>query len=180
MASAVGAREGNLTFYANIRREAQFLGSPSKALGVGFGVGDREGEGSGKYQQSTPQAKIVRPVVDFSAFLENAVAGRTLPPPPGGGRPPAVVVKMDIEGVEFAIAPRLLESRALCAVNFISIEWHTRAKFLPFKLEDSNGSAIWTTRATGTFAPLRCYGAGVKARQMVGWTSERPGKLRVR
>ena len=123
IASAVGARAGNLTFYANIRREAQFHGSTSKALGVGFGVADREGANAGKYRQATPQRKIVRPVVDFSAFLIQTVASRKLPTTKSL-TPPAVIVKMDVEGVEFAIAPRLLETRALCAVNFISVEWH--------------------------------------------------------
>ena len=42
-----------------------------------------------------------------------------------------VVVKMDVEGAEFAIVPRLLQARALCAVNFISFEWHTTHKYLP-------------------------------------------------
>ena len=31
---------------------------------------------------------------------------------------------------------------ALCAVNFISVEWHCADKFLPHKLEASDGSAI--------------------------------------
>ena len=141
IASAVGARAGNLTFYANIRREAQFHGSTSKALGVGFGVADREGANAGKYRQATPQRKIVRPVVDFSAFLLQTVASRKLPTTKSL-TPPAVIVKMDVEGVEFAIAPRLLETRALCAVNFISVEWHCADKFLPHKLEAADGSAI--------------------------------------
>ena len=80
-------------------------------------------------------------LIDFSAFLLETVASRKLPTTKSL-RPPAVVVKMDVEGVEFAIAPRLLETRALCAVNFISVEWHCADKFLPHKLEASDGSAI--------------------------------------
>lgn len=84
------------------------------------------------------------PVVDVAAFLVEAVAGRALPRANASStRPPAVVVKMDVEGVEFAIAPRLLETRALCAVNFISIEWHAAApKFLPHKLQAADGRPI--------------------------------------
>lgn len=38
--------------------------------------------------------------------------------------------------------PRLLETRALCAVDFVSIEWHAEAKFLPITLESADGYSI--------------------------------------
>ena len=110
MDTAVGPRAGNLTFYANVRREAQFVGSKDKVMGVGFGVADREGAGAGIYQRRTPQQRIVRHVIDFAAFVMEEVAGRKLPAT-GSRLAPAVVVKMDIEGVEFALVPRLLETR---------------------------------------------------------------------
>ena len=41
----------------------------------------------------------------------------------------------DKKGAE--MVPRLLETRALCAaVDFISLEWHDRKKFLPLKVGD--------------------------------------------
>ena len=141
MDTAVGPRAGNLTFYANVRREAQFVGSKDKVMGVGFGVADREGLGAGIYQRRTPQQRIVRHVIDFAAFVMEEVAGRKLPAT-GSRLAPAVVVKMDIEGVEFALVPRLLETRALCAVNFLSVEWHCKAKFLPLHLEAADGTSI--------------------------------------
>ena len=173
IASAVGARAGNLTFYSNIRRETQYLSKGNglrKALGVGFGLADREGAGAGEYSQATAQSGIVRPVVDLAAFLLEAVAGRALPRANASStRPPAVVVKLDVEGVEFAVAPRLLETRALCAVNFISIEWHTAPKFLPHKLQAADGSPIHivnSASATATrdnlIAALKRQAAGAR------------------
>ena len=68
---------------------------------------------------------------------------------PAGERPPVAPRQPDgtqaaaqpypAEGVRFE---RVKFARALCAVNFISVEWHCADKFLPHKLEASDGSAI--------------------------------------
>ena len=43
------------------------------------------------------------------------------------GRAPSLVMKLDTEGHEAAVVPHLIRERvALCAVDFMSIEWHER------------------------------------------------------
>ena len=37
------------------------------------------------------------------------------------------IVKLDIEGAEYSVLPRLLTSGALCLVDFFNIEWHLDA-----------------------------------------------------
>ena len=133
--AGVGPKAGNMTFYTNMRRERKSLGAAGpEALGIGFSSVDREQMRTGtdaKYNFDSAQQAITRPVVDLATWIQAHVEQRRLPPAATGWLPPAVVVKMDVEGAEFAIVPRLLQERALCAVNFISFEWHTTHKFLP-------------------------------------------------
>ena len=43
------------------------------------------------------------------------------------GRPNAkLVMKLDIEGLEFSVLPAMVRMQALCALDAIRIEWHTR------------------------------------------------------
>ena len=37
------------------------------------------------------------------------------------------IIKMDIEGAEYSVLPRLLTSGALCMVDYLNVEWHLSA-----------------------------------------------------
>ena len=37
-----------------------------------------------------------------------------------------MVMKLDVEGLEFAVLPALVRAQALCTLDAVRIEWHTR------------------------------------------------------
>ena len=45
---------------------------------------------------------------------------------PRARRTGRMVMKLDVEGLEFAILPSLVRSQALCVLDAVRIEWHTR------------------------------------------------------
>lgn len=60
--------------------------------------------------------KLVVPAVDLAAFLlrlESLDQSK-----------PLIVLKLDVEGAEFKLVPHLLQSRSLCHVQFMRLEWH--------------------------------------------------------
>ncbi|KAK3275649.1 hypothetical protein CYMTET_16232 [Cymbomonas tetramitiformis] len=66
--------------------------------------------------------------VDLVDFLLR-LSARHIPTPPSISdhedvAPPAVILKIDIEGSEHNIMPKLLLSGALCTLNSLYIEWH--------------------------------------------------------
>ena len=54
------------------------------------------------------------PSVDLAAFVETEVNATAL-------------LKLDVEGAEFAIVPRLIATGAICRVRHLLIEWHLNA-----------------------------------------------------
>ena len=51
-----------------------------------------------------------------------------------------VLIKLDVEGYEFELLPHLLESGALCLVDYLHIEWH------PSVLPQARLSRGWPAR----------------------------------
>ena len=69
------------------------------------------------------------PSVSFDAVLEQ-IGRRRLPA--GHTMHPRVLVKMDMEGSEFAVIPQLMMTGRLCrVVDYLSVEWH--ARFAPVR-----------------------------------------------
>ena len=58
---------------------------------------------------------LTLPAIDFGRFLrEEAPKYRT------------VVLKLDVEGAEYQLLPRLLMTGSLCRVHFLQLEWHLK------------------------------------------------------
>ena len=68
--------------------------------------------------------------VDLSRFIQSV-----------NPSPKVLVIKMDVEGLEFKIVPNLLVSGLLCnaASAFLAVEWHFHATLFPFKEFDNLG-----------------------------------------
>jgi len=63
--------------------------------------------------------------IDLSAWVAEHVHKRTVPPPKyPDDPPPAVLMKMDIEGSEFEVLPKMLYTGALCNITAGFVEWH--------------------------------------------------------
>jgi hypothetical protein len=56
-----------------------------------------------------------------------------------------MIVKMDIEGMEYSVVSSLMLHGVLCRLDFLSVEWHPR--FLPIPLSD--GDALVQTKTDG-------------------------------
>ncbi|KAK3277207.1 hypothetical protein CYMTET_14765 [Cymbomonas tetramitiformis] len=69
--------------------------------------------------------------VDLTSFLLK-LQSRSIPEVNGNGTevvpPPAIVLKMDVEGEEHFIIPKLIISGALCRVDTLFVEWHSWPK----------------------------------------------------
>ena len=63
------------------------------------------------------------PVIDLAEFIRNHITPRKYPQQ-GGNSTGKVVVKMDIEGEEFAVLPALLSTGVLCTLDVIYTEFH--------------------------------------------------------
>jgi uncharacterized membrane protein YgcG len=76
---------------------------------------------SGDFENST----VAVPVMDVVRFITDKVAQRRIPGPRfASDPPPAVIAKLDVEGEERSILPSLFASRAACAVQEMTTEWH--------------------------------------------------------
>ena len=62
------------------------------------------------------------PAIDFSRWLKETVARHTEPT----GSKPFVVVKMDIEGAEYAVLEKLLDDGTITLVSELMVEFHTQ------------------------------------------------------
>lgn len=73
--------------------------------------------------------------VDLARWVLENVASRTIPEAPQVrlGEPPApppfVLMKMDTEGAEHTVLPRLVFSGALCSIDVAMVEYHYRTKW---------------------------------------------------
>ena len=70
-----------------------------------------------------------------------------------------ILMKLDVEGLEFALLPAMIRSQALCTINAMAIEWHTRlwgrdraeraARTLKLSSPaEVGGRALWTLTQT--------------------------------
>lgn len=61
-------------------------------------------------------------------------------------KPKVLIIKADIEGMEFKLVPRLLVSGVLCDAEsaFLAVEWHYHATLFPFKEFDAFTQAGFT------------------------------------
>jgi len=90
---------------------------------ITFWLNDVKGEHSdwgASMEKLTPLAKAVQvPAIDLSGFMQE-LSAHSLP----GYK----LMKMDIEGAEFIVLPKLLERNLLCESNLdkLTIEWHER------------------------------------------------------
>lgn len=66
--------------------------------------------------------------VNLARWLREEVGNRKMPAelPPGAavGSSPQLLMKLDIEGSEYSVLPRLYESRTICLFNAVFIEFH--------------------------------------------------------
>jgi len=89
-------------------------------------------------------------VIDFGAWVSTNVIPRSIPPALyADDPPPAVVMKMDIEGSEFAVLTSLLFKGALCRIDRIVGEWAMYSKFgeaFTFLTNYSRGQGVCTTK----------------------------------
>lgn len=71
-------------------------------------------------RRAPPLIRREVPMVDLAQFLLEEVGNRPL----AAAKSAAVVMKLDIEGGEMELLPRLVHSGALCAVDVLYIEYH--------------------------------------------------------
>ncbi|KAJ1623655.1 hypothetical protein T492DRAFT_1053544 [Pavlovales sp. CCMP2436] len=72
---------------------------------------------------STMNETFTVATLNLASFLEKVIADRVMP---SGLEIGKVVMKLDVEGEEYKIIPHLIETRALCVIDVIFIEWHAR------------------------------------------------------
>ena len=103
VAAAAWIEETNLTFHLFKNSESASLVPPST-----------------KAASSAKAGAVTVRAVDLAEYLRH-----TLPEPsPSDPNSTLAFLKLDIEGGEYAVLPRLLGMRALCRVRFLLIEWH--------------------------------------------------------
>lgn len=104
------------------------------------------------------EAEIV-PVIRLAMFLLEEIRDRTLPEKVYGEYAsvigPKVVLKMDIEGMEYIVLPDLVTSGALCqTVDFCFGEFHPQYFFFPIDRKETHGGLYLANKNEG-----RAFGA---------------------
>lgn len=100
-------RDGNLTF---------FHSNPNNPSENGFSA---HGKKAG--------IQRIVPIIRLASWIQNEVEGRDIPKPHFNSGPPKVVMKLDIEGLEFRVFPDLITTGALCNnVHYLLGEFHHR------------------------------------------------------
>lgn len=109
--SAVGQAKGKLPFF-----------SDSKATASQH----QWGASLTRYEPAQGENSTIHhvDVIDFVAFMTQVVRPVLLIEERLSGQRPPVVVKVDIEGSEYAIVPGMILSGALCDVDLAFLEWH--------------------------------------------------------
>lgn len=106
-----------LPYAAWVRNETLFFGisrEPTRRRGE-----DEKGRGMGRVQAAQSSSGFVNgdsdkiEGFDFAVWLKSAVSERDF-----------VVVKMDVEGAEFYLVPRLVETGAICLIDEMFVECH--------------------------------------------------------
>lgn len=131
--AGIGNEDGSLTFYHNNDEGKQEWG---------FGITQLKGD------KSTP---VEVPILKFSSWLEREIYNRKTPGRVYGTyyrENPRVVMKMDIEGMEYAVLPDLMFSGVLCkTVDYLFGEFH---KWTPVDFSTDRGSLKLTPRQETT------------------------------
>lgn len=80
-------------------------------------------EAMGRFFQDVDEVKqkadLTVGAIDFASYLLGRWSRVS--------EPPVVLLKLDVEGGEYKLLPRLLVSAALCPVSFLHVEWHLYA-----------------------------------------------------
>lgn len=71
-----------------------------------------------------PASAQVAHATPANAWLDEPVDTHTHPTRRASNASTLAFLKLDIEGAEYTVLPRLLSTRALCRVSFLLIEWH--------------------------------------------------------
>ena len=94
---------------------------------------DHEEWGFSVKQFGAGSTKVSVPVIRFSKWLEEHVNKRKIPSTPhgsyGDSAGPKVIMKVDVEGTEYAMLPDLMLSGAMCGIDIMFGEFHP--KFAP-------------------------------------------------
>eukprot|EP00581_Thalassiosira_minuscula_P012187 CAMPEP_0183714722 /NCGR_PEP_ID=MMETSP0737-20130205/9178_1 /TAXON_ID=385413 /ORGANISM="Thalassiosira miniscula, Strain CCMP1093" /LENGTH=328 /DNA_ID=CAMNT_0025943715 /DNA_START=112 /DNA_END=1098 /DNA_ORIENTATION=- len=130
--AGVGDKNDTLTFYDN-GDELGFSAIPKKIC--------RENE--------CPHQQV--PVYRLSDWIEQEVLGRKIPSQAFGGKGyvsgPKVVMKIDIEMLEWLVIPDLMTSGVLCRIDGVMGEFHLQQQWFlyPVTFQDSGGNGrSWT------------------------------------
>jgi len=121
ISAGVGDSDGNITFYhVNDKKANNEWGFTSRIIAGG-----------------TPEHV---PVIRLASWLQKEVQNREIPVPFREYKyGPKVVMKMDVEGMEFIVLPDLLLSGALCStIDYVFGEWHYPAVYYPMKFTENN------------------------------------------
>ena len=71
-----------------------------------------------------PGSRIVVPAVDLADYLLQTLPSTSADPAEANAS--LVFLKIDVEGSEYDLLPKLLGSNALCRVRFLLVEWHLK------------------------------------------------------
>jgi hypothetical protein len=101
----------------------------------------------------TDSTPVEVPIVRLSNWIKDEIRDREIPPKSHGYYPfgPKVVMKLDIEGLEYKVFPDLLTSGALCeTIDFLFCEFHYSGdyrRFYPMNLTKDGKNVLDITRA---------------------------------
>jgi len=127
MPFGVGTENGTLAFYHN-RRSTYGLIDEERS----FSMLNKDQNG-GYITAENPNPPLQVPVLDFAAFVDEQIVKRKLPEnSPSSWMKPVALIKMDIEGAEFALLPHMFATGALCKVQIFG-ELHPNDG--PYKLK---------------------------------------------
>ena len=106
--------------------------------------------GFGTTQRHNNQREVRVPSVSLDTVLEQ-IGRRRLPRASRAGHTmhPRVLVKMDIEGSEFAVIPQVMMTGRLCqVVDYLSVEWHPRPNPVRFYAKQQLNLPTYAEAAT--------------------------------
>jgi hypothetical protein len=128
----VAAKDGELKFFHKLLQDE--IVNEEWGFSSSFGGQSRGRPGFHDPVSNYPTVAVSVPVKNFGTFM-NRVAQRRIPPATDSAgllRPPAVVMKMDIEGAEYATLTHALVSGSLCHLRAVTLEWHDKFCEPPF------------------------------------------------
>lgn len=131
LARAASTEEDQIiNFYFDESRRGKAHGEWGASI---YSTKDNRGRGRGGANGTDGRSTPTR-TIDIAGLIQRDVLRRRLPPESRGEahalRRPSVVLKMDIEGSEFALISRLLALGLLCQLDFVGVEFHDEPKFL--------------------------------------------------